>query len=305
MTLHARDRFSIPEDTAKVARAAFPKGNVYMTMRDTLDLRYKDSDFAALFVSPQGRPAESPGLLALVTVMQYAEGLTDRQAAEMVSARIDWKYALGLGLEDSGFHFSVLSKFRERVIAGGAEQRLLDDMLARFKELKLVKARGRQRTDSTRVLTAVRTVNRLECVGETLRAALEALAVAVPDWLVTQITPDWFERYGERFEQYRLPKELSERLALGETIGADGAHLLSAVYAAQGLDWLRELPSVKVLRQVWIQQYYVQDGQVRWRRGRDLPPSKQLICTPYDTDARYRTKRDTHWTGYGVHLSET
>jgi transposase len=304
MTLHARDRFRVPTKTAEVARAAFPKGNVYMTMRDTLDLRYKDSDFADLFVSPQGRPAESPGLLALVTVMQYAEGLTDRQAAEMVSARIDWKYALGLELDDCGFHFSVLSTFRERVIGGGAEQRLLDDMLARFKELKLVKARGRQRTDSTHVLTAVRTVNRLECVGETLRAALEALAVAVPDWLVEQVTPDWFERYGARFEQYRLPKKLAERTALGETIGADGVHLLSRVYVAQDLGWLREIPAIEVLRQVWVQQYYVQDGQVKWRKGEDMPASKQLICTPYDTDARYRKKRNTNWTGYAVHLSE-
>lgn len=244
-------------------------------------------------------------MLALVTVMQYAEGLTDRQAAEMVSARIDWKYALGLELEESGFHFSVLGAFRERVIAGGAEKRLLDHMLKQFQERKLVKARGRQRTDSTHVLAAIRTVNRLECVGETLRAALEALAVAVPDWLRAQVTPDWFDRYGARFEQYRLPKELAERIELGETIGADGYHLLCAVYAERERHWLCEIPAIEVLRQVWIQHYYVEDEQVRWRTGEDMPPSKQLICTPYDTDARYRTKRDTNWTGYAVHLSET
>lgn len=286
MTLHARDRFGIPASTANTARSALGDGNVYMTMRDELNLRYRDSDFADLFASPQGRPAESPGMLALVTVMQYAEGLTDRQAAEMVSARIDWKYALGLELEDSGFHFSVLSTFRERVIAGGAEKRLLDHMLKQFQERKLVKARGRQRTDSTHVLAAIRTVNRLECVGETLRTALEALAVSAPDWLRVQVTPDWFDRYGARFEQYRLPKERAERIELGETIGADGVHLLSAVYEERDLHWLREIPAIDVLRRVWIQQYYVQDGQVRWRTGKDMPPSKQLICTPYDTDAR-------------------
>ena len=305
MTLHPRDRFHIPTDTVRVARAAFPQGNVYLTMRDELGFRYRDSDFADLFVSTQGRPAESPGMLSLVTVMQFAEGLTDRQAAEMVCARIDWKYALGLSLEECGFHFSVLSTFRERVIAGSAEQRLLDDMLVRFKELKLVKARGRQRTDSTHVLAAVRTVNRLECVGETLRTALEALAVAAPDWLRAQVTPDWFERYGARFEQYRLPKELAERRALGETIGRDGYHLLTAIYAERKLWWLREVPAIDVLRCVWLQQYYVQEGEVTWRTGKDMPPSKQLICTPYDTEARYRTKRDHHWTGYAVHVSET
>jgi transposase len=192
MTLHGCDRFRIPTETARVARAAFPKGSVYMTMRDVLDLRYKDSTFADLFTSPRGRPAESPGMLALVTVMQYAEGLSDRQAAEAVRARIDWKYALGLRLEDEGFHHSVLGAFRDRVLAGGAEQRLLDDMLEQFRQQKLLKARGSQRTDATRVLMAVRKLNRLETVGETLRAALNVLAVAAPEWLLAQVTSEWF-----------------------------------------------------------------------------------------------------------------
>jgi transposase len=188
VTLHARDRFKIPEETVRVARAAFPKGNVYMTMRDELGFWYKDSDFASLFTSSQGRPAESPGRLALVTVMQYAEGLVDRQAADAVRSRIDWKYALGLELTDPGFDFSVLSEFRDRVIAGGAENQLLDDMLKRFRELGLLKARGRQRTDSSHVLAAIRKLNRLECMGETLRAALNALATVAPQWLLEQIT---------------------------------------------------------------------------------------------------------------------
>ena len=109
MTLHGRDRFVVPEETARVAKGAFPKGNVYITMRDELGLWYKDSDFAALFPSHQGRPAESPGRLALITIMQFAEGLSDRQAADAVRSRIDWKYALGLTLTDPGFHHSVLS----------------------------------------------------------------------------------------------------------------------------------------------------------------------------------------------------
>jgi len=236
VTLHARDRFNIPEETARVARAAFPKGNVYMTMRDELGFWYKDSDFASLFTSSQGRPAESPGRLALVTVMQYAEGLADRQAADAVRSRIDWKYALGLELTDPGFDFSVLSEFRDRVIAGGAENQLLDDMLKRFRELGLLKARGRQRTDSSHVLAAIRKLNRLECMGETLRAALNALATVAPEWLLEQVTPDWFDRYGPRFEQYRLPKGKAERESLAETIGADGYQLLSAIYTDSAPD---------------------------------------------------------------------
>lgn len=304
MTLHVRDRFAIPANTERVARAAFPKGNVYMTMRDELDIHYKDSAFADLFVSSQGRPAESPGMLALVAVMQYAEGLSDRQAAEAVRARIDWKYALGLALEDRGFDFSVLSEYRDRLIGGGAEERLLDDMLKRFRELGLVKARGRQRTDSTHVLAAVRKLNRLECVGETLRAALNVLAAAAPDWLLEQVTPDWFDRYGVRFEQYRLPKERKEQKQLAETIGEDGWQLMSAVYDVQSPQWLRTVPAVDILRQVWVQQYYVQDGELKWRAADDLPPNKRLIESPYDIQSRNRTKRTTNWTGYAAHLTE-
>jgi transposase len=296
----------VPEQTARVAKAAFPKGNVYMTMRDQLGTWYQDSDFVSLFKSHQGRPAESPGRLALVTVMQFAEGLTDRQAAESVRGRIDWKYALALEVDDPGFDFSVLSEFRDRLIADEAEHQLLNDMLKRFKCLGLLKARGRQRTDSTHVLAAVRKLNRLECVGETLRAALNALAVATPDWLLEQVTPDWFDRYGPRFEQYRLPKAKTERERLAETIGADGHQLLLAIHAESAPTWLQKIPAVKILDVVWSQQYYVgDDGQVKWRAAQDLPRNKSLIQSPYDPEARNRTKRSLNWTGYAAHLTET
>jgi len=305
MTLHKRDRFRIPEETARLARKAFSKGNVYMTMRDELELQYKDSDYQDLFTSSQGRPAESPGLLCLVMVMQYAEGLTDRQAAEMVRARIDWKYALGLKLEDEGFHHSVLGRFRERLIENGAEQRLLDDMLKQFKKKGLLKKGGKQRTDSTAVLAATRALNRLECLGETLRAALNAVAIVAPKWLLEQVTPDWFERYGERFEQYLLPKKQSERQALAETIGADGQHLLTAIEADDAPQAVPEIEAVEVLRQIWEQQYDVEEGKVKLRRAKDLPRNKELIMTPYDVDARGRVKRGDQWIGYAVHLTET
>jgi len=305
MTLFARDAFSVPGETTRVARAAFRKGNVYMTMRDELGLWYKDSEFASLFTSAEGRPAESPGRLALVTIMQYAEGLTDRQAADSVRGRIDWKYGLALPLEDSGFDFSVLSEFRDRLLAGGLETKLLDDMLARFRDRGWVKARGQQRTDSTHVLAAIRKMNHLERVGETLRATLNALATVVPDWLRAQVTPDWFDRYGPRFEQYRLPQKKAEQEALAKAIGADGYQLLAAIYADSAPPWLRQLPAVETLRQVWVQQYYVQDEHVSWRDEKNSPPSKEMIQSPYDPEARNRTKREVNWTGYVVHLTET
>lgn len=304
MALYRPHSFEIPEETVRVAKDAFPKGNVYLTMRDELGPLYADVDFAALF-SWRGQPAESPGLLATVTVMQFMEGATDRQAAEAVRARIDWKYALGLSLTDPGFHYSVLSEFRGRLLGGGQETDLLDKVLERLVECGLLKAGGQQRTDSTHVLAAVRNLNRLECVGETLRQVLEDLARVAPDWLLEQITPDWFDRYGARIEAYRLPKKKADREALLLQIGQDGSALLSAIYGQSAPEWLRELPSVGIMIRVWIQQYYVEEEKLKWRDKDNLPPAKLLIISPYDVESRNRTKRTNNWSGYAVHLTES
>ena len=104
MSMRLQEISPIPEETARVARAANPKGNVYMSMRDELGSIYQDQMFAALFPR-RGQPAEAPWRLALATVMQYMEGLSDRQTAEAVRERIDWKYVLSLGLTDPGFDF--------------------------------------------------------------------------------------------------------------------------------------------------------------------------------------------------------
>lgn len=304
MSLKPRSFDPIPEETVRAARAAFPKGNGYLRLRDELGPLYTDEAFAELF-SRRGQPAAAPGCLALVTVMQFAEGLSDRQAADAVRARIDWKYALGLALTDAGFDASVLSEFRARLVAGGAEALLFERLVEHGRQAGLVKARGRQRTDSTHVLAAVQQLNRLECVGETLRQALNVLAVVVPEWLTAHVPPVWFERYGQRFTEYRLPAERPARTALAETIGTDGFALLAQLYAPSAPAWLREIPAVEVLRQVWVQQFYGPTEPVRWRAAEDLPPSAGLICTPYDAEARYAKKRSLAWVGYKVHLTET
>ncbi len=306
MSLRPQDCEQVPTETAEVARAAFPKGHAYLTLRDKFGALFTDELFQKLFAW-RGQPAEAPGRLAVVTVLQFAEGLSDQQAADAVRSRLDWKYLLALELKDPGFDASVLSEFRGRLVAGGAEQLLFETVLKQFGEAGLLQRGGRARTDATHVLAAVRTLHRLECVGETLRQALEVLAVVIPDWLRAQVPPEWFERYGRRFEDYRLPVGRPARHGLAETIGADGFQLLGWVYAPSAPLWLRELPAVQVLRQVWLQQFYATPpGQpVRWRQADDLPPSTQLICTPYDAQARYSQKRQTIWTGYKVHLTET
>ena len=295
----------VPAETERVARAVFAKGNAYVQLRDELGVIYQDSEFRELF-SWLGRPEESPGLLALVSVLQYAEGLSDRQAGEAVGSRIDWKYLLGLELTEPGIDYTILGDYRQRLIDGQVEQRLLDSLLEQFRQKKVLKERGQQRTDSTRVLAAIRHLNRLECVGETLRLALEALATVAPDWLVEQIGPDWVDRYGARFDTYRLPKDKSKREALQQQIGQDGYAVLSWVYDPQAPLWLRQVPAVDLLRQVWVQQYYLDhENQVHWRARDNMPANETLIQSPHDPEARNRTKRDLNWTGYTVHLTET
>jgi transposase len=315
MSLHPHVIEPVPEDTARVARAAFPKGHPYLTFRDALGTIFQDEDFAALFPA-SGQPGLSPWRLALVTLLQFRENLADRQAAEAVRARIDWKYLLSLELTDPGFDFSLLSEFRDRLLAGSAEALLLDKLLERCRALGLLKARGQQRTDSTHVLAAIRVMNRLELVAETLRAALNALATVAPDWLQALAPLAWYERYSKRIEDTRLPQSTASRDAYAQTVGEDGFHLLEALDAPETPAGLRELPVIATLRQTWQRHYERSTGEVptsghaavsrvRFKANRDLPPAAEGIESPYDPEARYRHKRDTSWTGYMVHVSET
>jgi transposase len=304
MSLRPQPARPVPEATAQVARAAFPRGCLAMRVRDELGALFEDAQFAEAF-SARGGPGLSPGMLALVSVLAFAENLTDRQAADAVRDKISWKYALALELTDPGFDFSVLSQFRDRLIEHGLERRLLDELLARCQEAGLLSGGGRQRTDSTHIVASARMLNRMEFVGETLRAALEALAAAAPDWMAAVVAPEWIERYGVRVDGYRFPKGADARTRWALTVGVDGFALLEAVHAADAPAWLRRIPAVDTLRLAWIQQYHRDEKGVRWREGKDLPPGKIRLATPYDVDARYGEKRGSGWVGYKVHLSET
>src|SRR6266704_2527269 len=238
---------SIPEVTACVARAAFPHGNAQMQLRDTLGTIYIDEQFADLFPT-HGQPAETPWRLALVTVFQFMEGLTDRQAADAVRDRLAWKYALSLELTDPGFDHTVLSEFRSRLVAGNAEQRLLDLLVERCREGGWLKAGGRQRTDSTHVLARIRALNRTLCVAQTMVYVLNVLSEVAPDWILAHVPAEWVERYGERVEHERLPKEEEERQQYANQVGGDGWVLLDALDASSTADWLKTLPAIKTLR---------------------------------------------------------
>jgi transposase len=300
----------VPAETARVTMRAFRKGALAIRARDRLGAWLDDVVFAGGY-GVRGKPGISPAQLAMVTVLQFCENLTDRQAADAVRGRLDWKYCLGLALEDEGFDFSVLSEFRSRLVAGNLEQVMLEVLLGRLAALGLVKAGGVQRTDSTHVLARIRDLNRLELAGETVRAALEALAAAAPGWLAGVIDSSWQRVYGQRIDSLRLPESQANREKLAVQYGRDGYHLLDAVRAPGAPGWLRELPAVEALRRIWVQQYYRVTGEngekVNRREASDhgLPPGKDRLVSPYDLDARYSEKRGKGWQGYKVHLTET
>jgi transposase len=315
MSLHPHVIAPVPDETARVAHAAFPKGHPSLTFRDVLGTIFQDEDFTTLFPA-WGQPGLSPWRLALVTIMQCRENLADRQAAEAVRARIDWKYLLSLELTDPGFDFSVLSECRDRLLAGSAEEFLLDKLLERCRALGLLTARGQQRTDSTHVLAAIRVLNRLELVAETLRAALNAVATVAPDWLQAVTPLVWYERSSRRIEESRLPKATAAREAYAQTVGEDGFLWLDDLDTPDTPEGLRALSSIAALRRTWQRHYErtacapVSPGaspayRVRFKASRELPPAAEGIESPYDVEARYRHKRDTQWTGYMVHISET
>ncbi len=203
---------SFPDETACIAYAAFPKRRPYLRLADELGSLFTDETFAALFPS-HGQSAFAPWRLALVTILQFAEGLADRPAADAVRSRIDWKYVLRLAL-------------------------------------------------STHVLAAVRALNRLEVVTEAMRQTLNSLAVVAPDWLRQQAPPDWTARYEPRAEDDRLPAANAMREVRALTIGADGYALLAVIDAASAPLRLREVTAVQTLRQAWMRQYQLVEGNV-------------------------------------------
>jgi len=283
-------------------------------VRDKLGGWLADEQFAGVY-GVRGKPGWPPSRLALVTIFQKAENLTDRQAAESVRTRIDWKYALGLAGGDPGFDHSVLPEFRARVARGGLEQVVLDTLLARLAAEGLIKAGGKQRTDSTHVIAAVAALNRLELAGESVRAALEALSAAHPAWLEQRIcVSDFARRYAIPMTSWRPPVSQARRDELAIAYARDGYALLEAVYESSSPAWLRELPAVDVLRRVLLQNYtrtITADGREVIRRrekepeGDGLPPGHARIASPYDTDARWGVKREEFWLGYKLHITET
>ncbi|MFC5857174.1 transposase, partial [Streptomyces chlorus] len=247
-------------------------------------------------------------------MLQFAEDLTDRQAAAMAVRAIDWKYAMGVELTDTGFDASVLSRFRARLADNGMERVVFDRLLEHCKAEGLVAAGGKQRTDSTHVISAVRDLNRLELAGESVRAALEALAVAAPSWLAGAVdVAEFAHRYGPRVDSWRMPSSQTKRDRLAQVFGQDALALCRAAWAPGAPGWIREIEAVRVLRQILVQTYYLRTDakgrEVIVKRAADdegVPPGQLRLASPYDLDARWAAKgEDLFWLGYKIHLTES
>lgn len=277
-----------------------------MWVRDRLDGLWHDEDFADWYPC-DGRPGLSPAQLAIVCVLQFLLGLSDRRAAEAVRCRIDFKYALAMELDDPGFHHSVLADFRDRLAEGDRADRLLDLALARLTQVGLVRERTTQRTDSTHVLAAVRDLTRLELVTEAVRAALEEVAGMSPHLLDELVDEEWGRRYGRPVRLGKNPTKPKTRIL---ATGTDAVRLLEHLYR-HGADRTSG-PRVQALRQIMVQNFHRdQAGQLRWRTaekegGPGLPPSSRAVVSPYDTSARYaRHGHIVSWKGFAAHLTET
>lgn len=306
MSLAKRSIGEIPEETAKTAKSVFSKGNPWIQLREQLGIIYEDQMFASLY-STTGQPALEPWRLTLVVLMQFAEGLSDRQAADAARSRLDWKYLLGLSLDDPGFHFSVLSEFRARLLTGDAETLLLTRLLDICREHKLIKQRGKQRTDATHVLAAARSLTRLELITTTLQYALNILATVVPEWTLNNCPMEWVEQYAERLTEFRLPHSESERTKFAQQVASDGDQLLEWLWENETPQWMRQIPAVETLRIIWIQQFCYSEGLWRLRDPKKdgQPNGAELLCSPFDLDARYSEKRGKGWVGYKAHFTET
>ncbi|MFJ7272609.1 IS1182 family transposase [Streptomyces sp. NPDC099050] len=304
MSMNANEPGWVPEETARVARAAFPVGSLAIRIRDELGALFRDEEFSDAFPA-RGKPAWSPGRLAMVLVLQFVEGLTDRQAAEAVRARIDWKYALGLELTDSGFNFSVLSEFRDRLITLDGGRGVFDSILIAAQGRGLLAAGGKARTDSTHVASAARALNLLEFIAETLRFAMNAVAQGAPDWLGEHVRPDWFRHYSTKIDESRFPKKRDRRAEVAQRIGTDGMELLRLVWSPSAPPELRRLPEVELLRQAWVQHFHLEGDVVRQRERGDRPPGAMRLVTPHDPQARCSVHGDVKWDGYKAHFTET
>jgi transposase len=301
MCLKIHSPWAMPEETGRVGRMLLKEIDPYRLIGAQLFEKWREEEFADLY-SSEGKPGYSPVILAFVSVFQFMERLADRQAAQALRMRLDWKYALHLPLEDAGFDFSVLSEFRDRLIEGKAEKRVFEKLVEEIRAMGLIKERGKQRSDSIAMLVKVRRLSRIEMVVETLRLAVVALVEVNREWCEEIIPPSWEDRYGERFVRQRYSEQ--EWKEYEANIGNDGMWLLKRLTDGGAPAELQDLPEVQVLSTVWAQQFREAQGQMVYKDLKKYDGHSQ-IQNPHDPEARYSRKRKFEWLGDKVQVTET
>lgn len=300
MSMHTPFAAEIPEETRRVVEPLLPADSVYRLVGNEVDQMINDQDFVDMYAS-KGRPAVNPVVLALVLIFQFLEKLPDRAAAEAAVMRLDWKYALRQELTWTGFHYSDLCNFRKRLIEHEREWMVFERMVTYLRERGYIRERGKQRTDSTKIIGLVARLSRLELVCETIRVTLGALVEADGAWVKKHLPVSFVDKYSRRRSDFRLSKvEVQQRM--GET-GQEGYWLLDQV-EAHGSDELKALTEVKQLRRVLEEQFVRgEDGETT-----ALPPGQakgDVITNPHDPEVRYGYKGGEGWVGYKLQVTET
>lgn len=300
MSMQTAFAAEIPEETRRLVEPLLPEESIYWLVGNEIEQIVSDEDFVDMYAN-DGRPAVNPVVLALVSVFQYCEKLPDRAAADAAVMRLDWKYALRQELTWTGFHYSDLCNYRKRLLEHERGWVVFEGVVSYLRKRGYIKKRGKQRTDSTKIIGLVARLSRLELVWETIRVALRALVEADASWVRKYLPVSFVDTYDHRRWDFRLNKtEIRQRL---EEAGQEGYWLLDQV-AAHGNDKLRALAEVKQLRRVLEEQYSRgEDGETAPR-----PPGEakgDVITTPHDPDARYGKKGGQGWVGYKLQVTET
>ncbi len=289
----------VPKDTAKIGQTILGESNPYRQIGDRFNELFPEEDVFGEMYEVTGRGAISPLLLALVTAFQMLEKAPDRLAAEWVVSRIDWKYALHLPLTYTGFHFTDLYAFRQRLLEHQQERLMFEQLLLKLKALGVIKGRGKMRTDSTHVLGVVERLHQLELVTESVRVALRAVERLATEWVAQALPASFQEAYSRRQSEYGLSEtEIARKLVQA---GRDGFWFLQQVEGSAPA-FVRQLSEVETLRTVLKQQF---------PGGPDEPPAsrrptgKEVIESPHEPEVRYSTKRGQGWLGYKVQVTET
>lgn len=275
-----------------------------LVLRDLCTASFTDETFTEAYAAA-GRPALSPAQMFLVCGMQFMSGNSDARTVEALRCEPLWRFVLGLRPGEGTIDPSTLVEHRERLVVRDRGRTLLDDFLATLKARNLRRAGGRQRTDSTAVSAAIRRLNRAAVVGETLRAARDALASVAPAWLRRVAEDVWWSYYGRRVAGDRLPQDAAGQAAWFRDVAAHGAHLLAAVTAPAAPAFLVAIPQVPVVLQVGEQPVDLAATPIPVRAVEDLATASAVIVSPDDTDARFRRQRDEDWCGTMVHITET